>query len=299
MGSVYVFGKDIIDPAIYIFTNKSYYDSSSLSVTWRYGIYRAPSLTYHAYILGLYCLLFFTLYVYNANRKKIIVPFFLISGIIASVSRMAYAGLIFVITVLSFKKKSWIIPSVLMISLVAVFLINNNYLNLNDLHLSQTAIIDKTDPENTRPYTRYKSLEIWQDQPVWGIGPGMFGGIVASKFNSPVYSDYDLKNKNYLIKVGGIEQFWFQLIAEMGIVGFLTFLSFIATLFITLFTLSKNVETQDMRDIFSALSIYLFCIMIYCLGSGINIAPVLFTYCAFTGIGLGINNNLVNEERIS
>ena len=284
MGSVYVLGKSISDPEVYIFSNFSLIDLDFLNkIVWRYGIFRSLSFSYN---FGLYSLLMLTILL---SSKKIKPAFFipLAAGIIASVSRMVYAGLIFVMTIQAFKKRRWIIPLILMISLVSFLLINGYDLDLNDPRMLETEIIDKTDPENTRPYTRYKSLEIWQDHPVWGVGPGMFGGIVASKFNSPVYSDYNLINKNYLLNVGGIEQFWFQLIAEMGIIGFLTFISFMATLFITLFTLSKNAETQDMRDLFSALSIYLFCILIYCLGSGINIPPVMFTYCAFVGIALG------------
>ena len=284
MGSVYVLGKDITDPGVYIFLNSSLYSPDFLNtIIWRYGIFRSLSYSYN---LGLYSLLMLTILF---STKKLNTALFipLIAGIIASVSRMVYAGLIFVMTIQAFKKRRWIIPLILLISLVSLLLINSYDLDLNDPRMLETAILDKTDPENIRPYTRYKSLEIWQDQPVWGVGPGMFGGIVASKFNSPVYSDYNLINKNYLINIGGIEQFWFQLIAEMGIVGFLTFTSFIAALFIRLFTLSKNAETQNMRDLFSALGIFIFCILIYCLGSGINISPVMFTYCAFVGIALG------------
>jgi hypothetical protein len=89
MGSVYIFDKDIADPGVYLFLNRSDVASLNKDITWRYGIFRTPSLTYHAYILGLFNLLILTIYSYTKKRMSVPLVAILVSGVIASVSRMA------------------------------------------------------------------------------------------------------------------------------------------------------------------------------------------------------------------
>jgi len=286
MGGVYIFGKELTDPDIYLFVNSSYYEQTTLSVLWRYGLYRAPSLTYHAHIPGLYCLLLFTLYSYTPAKRKITSLIPLISGIIASVSRMAYTGMIFVVTMQVFRKRRWAIPLILLIGLAGLLLMNDAP-GLNDPGMPESKIVDITNSEYIRPYTRSKSLEVWQDHPAWGVGPGLFGGAIASKYNSHIYSKYNLLHKQYIIKVGGVEQFWFQLIAEMGIVGVLCFTSIFITLFITLTTLKNSAVSEEMKNAISGLRTFIACLLIISLGSNINIAPVMFTYCALIGLAMG------------
>jgi O-antigen ligase len=77
----------------------------------------------------------------------------------------------------------------------------------------------------------------------------------------------------------------------MGIVGVLCFINIFSVLFIALYKLREEAVNEEMKGLFSALMVYLVCILIYSLGIGINIAPVLFTYCAFVGIALGTFRN--------
>ena len=93
MGSVYISGKDIADQSIYFLSNMP---MDNIEIAWRYGIFSTPSLTYHAYILGLFNLLILTIYFYTEKRVKIKYVIPLLSGILTSVSRMAYGGLFFV-----------------------------------------------------------------------------------------------------------------------------------------------------------------------------------------------------------
>jgi O-antigen ligase len=298
MGSVYIFKKDIADPGVYLFINRSNVISLNKDITWRYGIFRTSSLTYHAYILGLFNLLILTIYSYTQKRMNIPIITVLVSGIIASVSRMAYAGLAYVISVHSLKKK-WLIPVLLIFVLVAALsLFRNDDIRLQIKNLSSETKIEDIGPEKIRAYTRYKALEIWKDHPIWGAGPGMFGGIIASKYRSYIYEEYNVSLSNYIHGVGGIEQFWFQILAELGVVGALFFINLIMALFITLYRLRKQAKSMEMKNLFSALMVFIVCIMIYTLGSGINIAPILFTYCAFVGIGLGsISNQSEDKSR--
>lgn len=289
MGSVYIFKKDVMDPSVYIFVNRSSFSPST--IFWRYGIFRSP---FHAYNLGLNGLLILTI-LCNLKRVNIIVFIPLISGVIASASRMAYAGLMFVMSIQIFKKrKKWIIPLFLMITLVAVLFINNpDDINSKILNLSKPTDESNLATYNVRAYTRYKSIEIWKDHPYWGVGPGMFGGIVASKFHSYIYEEYNVLNQAYILRIGGIEQFWFQIMAETGVAGTFCFVSFFFILFLMLYNSMEKADSEEMKGLFSALMVFIVCILIYSLGSGINIAPVLFTYCAFAGIGLGC---LVNQR---
>ena len=298
MGSVYIFGKDISDPGIYILSAGSPLHTESLETIWRYGIFRTPSLTYHAFISGLFNLLILTVYIHTEKRKNITILILLISAIIASVSRMAYTGLIFIFSIALIKKYKRIVPMLVMITIItAFFAYSNDYMSANINNSPRQIKFVDDNPEKTRPYTRGKSHEIWKDHPLWGVGPGKFGGVVASKFRSYIYEKYNVSNQAYIHSVGGIEQFWFQILAEMGIIGALCFINLIAILFMTLSQLRSRSISQEIKGLFSALIVFIGCILLYSFGSGINIAPVLFTYCAFIGIGWGsFNDQLTNKK---
>ncbi len=298
MGSTYILGKNITDQSVYIFSNMPMDD---IDIVWRYGIFRTPSLTSHAWVLGIYSLLIFTIYIYYAKKLKIAVAAPLLSGIFASVSRLAYGGFIFIILLQLIKRRKWIIFLLLIfICIFAIYETNIKHFNLLKITESSKRYENgKIDNLNIRTHTGQKALEIWKDHPFWGVGPGMFGGIVSIKYNSHFYNygEYNIFPMAVLMlkQRGGIEQFWFQILAEMGIAGTLFFINFIIMLFIVLYKARKHADSDEIRNLFSALMIFMGCILIYSIGSGINIAPVLFTYCAFVGIGLGSYSNLRNK----
>ena len=293
MGSVYILGKNIADPTAYFLFKLPSDNITTLRMFyWRFGIFSTSSLTNHTYTLGLYCLLIVTIYLYVAKRARIALLILLFSGSIASVSRMVYAGLLFVISIRAYNKgKRWAVLLLLIIVLAGALLINYDGPDLDLLDLSKGSIINNTDQNPIRPYTRYKALEIWKDHPIWGVGPGMFGGIVASKYRSYIYDEYNVLNQNYIFKVGNIEQFWFQIMPETGIIGTLIFGSFFIMLLIFIRKLRKQTNNEETRGLLSALYLFVFCILFYSIGSGINIAPVLFTFCALVGIGAGYIQN--------
>jgi hypothetical protein len=297
MGSIYVLGKNITDPGAYIF-----FKINDINVFWRFGIFRASSLTYHPYILGLFNLFILTIYFYTIKKTRIAIIGPLLSGVIASVSRIVYGGLMFIILLQFIKRKKWFVPLFLILLLLALTQVNSSdNLNLSGMLNSYFPVHEESvNMHDIRMYTRYKSIELWKDHPLWGVGPGMFGGIVASKYRSYVYEEYNVLNQAYIHRIGGIEQFWFEIMAEMGIVGALFFGSLLITLFVILNQLEKQAVSEEMKGLFLALKVFIGCILIYSLGSGLNIAPVLFTYCAFVGIGLGsFNNQVTNKIKIA
>jgi O-antigen ligase len=46
-----------------------------------------------------------------------------------------------------------------------------------------------------RKYTNHKAMQVWKDHPLWGVGPGMFGGL-----NSIMYNSFFLKNNWWFFK---------------------------------------------------------------------------------------------------
>jgi O-antigen ligase len=271
MGSVYILGKSVTDRSVYIFSNMPI---ATLDTNWRYGIFRTSSLTYHAYILGLFNLLIFTIYLNTEKGEKIKTSIPLLSGVVASVSRMAYGGLIVVVVFQLIEKKKWIL--LLFLFLAGILVLNRMYYGGH----SDTS-------DSIRAQTRQTALEVWKDHPELGVGPGMFGGIVAFKSYSYINELYNLNSSYLEHEVKSIEQFWFQMLAEVGTVGVLLFINFLIFLFIALYQLRIHAFSQDMMSLFSGLIVFIPCMLIVTIGSGVNIAPMLFTYCAFVGMGMG------------
>ncbi len=298
MGSVYILGKSITDESVYIFSNLYTYDTvAHRNDIWRYGIFRANAIVAGTYVLGLYNLLILTIYFYTARKMNIkgVIP--IISGIIACASRMVYGGIIFVLSLRFLKARTIIILILISITVMTAFIVMNEEFSIPEILQSYMPINEEgIDMNNIRMYTRHKAIEIWSDHPFWGVGAGMFGGIVASKYNSYIYQEYNVSQLKYIVSIGGIEQFWFQVLAELGIMGVLIYCSLFINLFVMFYILRKQADGEEVKGLFSALMVYLGCILIYSLGSGINIAPCLYVYCAFAGIGLGcVQSQLIKE----
>ena len=54
-----------------------------------------------------------------------------------------------------------------------------------------------------RVYTMNKSLEVFKDHPILGVGPGMFGGVISVIFNSHVYDEYNFQKTWVFNRVRG------------------------------------------------------------------------------------------------
>lgn len=289
MSSVYVFNKDILDPSVYLLFQSEPLDVTTLkAVYWRYGIFRAP-ITSTA--MGLYCLLILTVYLYNVQKINIIYFIILISGNISSASRMVYVGLVYVLSMRILKKEMRIAAISLLIVAAIIFIA---YASLNGhFPLSESPHIIEQDnsaqSENIRIYSAVKTLEVWKDHAYWGVGPGVIGGTISFKFNSHIYSLYNI-GTSYIEKVGSIEQFWPQILAETGIIGTLCFISFIIIFIVVLNYIRERSQSEELKKYFLGLMVFIPCFAIITFGSGINVPAVLFTYCAFVGIGLGSFN---------
>jgi O-antigen ligase len=255
---------------------------------WRFGIYRAPSLLGNPNLLGRYSLLFLTLYLCIKKKVNFVVVGALLTGIFLSISRLVYTGFVFMAGIQIFRGRRWLIALIAIPMIILLF------------SKSPLSEFDMTEGQKQRgfityrEYTQHKAIEVWKDHSFWGVGPGMFGGVVSVMFQSPVYEEYNFSRgpKNLLERWKSIDQFWPQVLAEMGIIGTVAFAGFFITLFITFFMLRQRATSEEMRGLFTGLAIFTIVIPIYSLGSPLKDA-VIFTYFAFVGMGLGclINRN--------
>ena len=146
-----------------------------------------------------------------------------------------------------------------------------------------------------RVYARNKAMEVWRDQPFLGVGPGMFGGVVSVIFNSPVYEKYNFSQKWYefMKPFRSLDQFWPQVLAEIGIIGTVLFAGLLFSLLITHLIIRQR-TTNEIRDLFTGFTIATTIIFIYTFGSGLNLTSLLFTYSALAGTALGGYENSSN-----
>jgi O-antigen ligase len=285
IGNRYVMEKGISDISYFLSENKG----------WRFGLYRTPSLMHHPNMFALYILLIISIYVCTARKVNflILVPF--CSGVLLSISKIAYTGLIIIIGLMISRGKKW--PSLFLIIFSVILSFYSSFLldttTLQRIEGRYSDLSTESPWPHYRTYSRDKAIEIWKDHPIFGIGPGMFGGVVSIKSNSYVYEEYnfDVRAKIFVNEFRSIDQFWPQLLGETGIVGTLNFCALLISLNLIFFMLRKQVASEEMRGLFFGVMIFTIVIIIYTSGSGLNLTSILFTYSALVGMGLGSSKN--------
>jgi hypothetical protein len=294
--SRYIFYKDIHDPTIYILRATP----KLIEQGWRFGIYRTASLMYNQNMFGLFSLLILGIYLYTEKRVNALIFISLITGIIVSVSVMVYAGFALLVVSQIIRGRKWLI--VFLIPAIILLLNMSNNIresgSVSNTVKADILIDDAMSPDNEISYRRYsisKALEIWKDHPYFGVGPGMFGGPISVKYNSYFYEEYDFNAITYLRQIKGIDQFWPQLLTETGIVGIASFSAIIISLFVLLYLLRQARTSFEEKGLFTGLMMYTIVILIYAFGSGLILGAVLFTYCAFFGMGMGAQDRLCQE----
>ncbi len=271
----------------------------------RFGIYRMASLMENWIFLGLYCLLIFTIYLYTSRKVRFPVFFALFAGIFTSVSRMVYVGFIFISGLLFLRnKKKRILLGFAVIPILVLLL---KLSMLGDLNVSKLTTMPqvsgptsvfKENEENIvsyRKYSRDKAMQIWKDHPFWGVGPGMFGGKFSVEFESHIYEEYKFESRLYLNSWKHIDQFWPQVLAEMGIIGTADFAGLFVSLFVVLLIAQNRTASDEMKGLFAGCRAFLIVVLIYSTGSLINVTPVIFPFFALIGMGLGCNRQIAFE----
>jgi hypothetical protein len=259
--------------------------------SWRLGLYRTSSLMHNPNIFGLYCLIILIIYLNIVNKPNYLYTIPLISGILTSISRIAYTGfmLLCLIQIQKHRKAFIVIMGFLIILMIAIFSIEDinilKYLNIE----KQLLLYGNQDLINFRSATRDKAIEIWKDNFFLGGGPGTYGGIVSIRYNSVLYEKYGLPRDffYYASSLGSIDQFWPQVLAECGIIGALSFASLLIALIVVLLILKIWSSSEEVSGLFTGLVVITLIIFIYSLYTGLNITSILFTYSAIVGMAIG------------
>ncbi|GBD95577.1 MAG TPA: hypothetical protein ENG83_13895 [Nitrospirae bacterium] len=296
--SRYILNKDINVRGIYIFQYLE--DDGALKAFWRFGIYRVAPFMNSPIIFGLYLLLVLTIYLFRTKKLKLPIVLSLLTGSFLSISRIVYLCITLLVGIQIIKGRKWFV--ILLIPLVVAILYMSFMPDLNIWKLkdgsSEVAEYakyteDAEDFEGAfRLYARNKAVTIWKDHPFLGVGPGMFGGVVSVKYRSHVYEEYNFPiNNQYLNRIWGIDQFWFQSLAETGVIGIAAFVGLFISLIAVFHNLNQRAESYELKGLFKGLILCTGIIVIYPFGITLNIPPVLFTYSALAGIGLGCMNN--------
>ncbi len=255
----------------------------------RNGLYRTPSFLGHPNGAALFLLFCLTIEL-NRRRKRMIVLIFLIISLLLCQSRAAILGFIIAAfaSLSSLTKKILIIITVtviLAVSLITVASLNLPYIKLD---LSPSAS-KSTAYDNYRFFTMGKSIEIFLDQPVFGVGPGRYGGYTSVKYDSPIYSKYGFPRpmREYLSYVGTIEQQLFQVISELGIPGIFLYILLLMTPFLLIRKLSSPLFFSDdfLYSMRNGLKIISFQMVIYSLWYNVTGQQIwLIPYLAFSGM---------------
>jgi hypothetical protein len=140
-----------------------------------------------------------------------------------------------------------------------------------------------------RGYTFSKSMEIWGDHPVLGVGPGMYGGVISFAFNSPVYNRYNFSKRwlEFSSSIHSLDQFWGQILAEMGVFGVMIFLVLLYLMWKIPRKASLFKDDLFHKRILSGFSVVSVSLFVFLFGSSLNLTPFLLTYSSLFGFYLG------------
>lgn len=247
----------------------------------RFYFLRAPSLLYHANVFGLYALLFFLLDFSLRGRFR---PsnLLLLLGVVLSSSRVAWAALLIGLCyLLALRNRKLVLVLFPAAVILAVFLLP---------YFQAWKERELTYEKYFRRYTVIKSVEIWRDYPLLGVGPGMFGGWVGEEFISPVFERYNfapvwLEN---LREHRTLDCFWAQHLAENGLLGITAFVVFLWLLWrIAWREAQAGREDPFRKKLLAGLSAMPLVIALYLTGQVLNVTPFLLTYSILLGLLLG------------
>ena len=255
----------------------------------RFGLYRVIALSGHGnwnYLATFATLMFLIAYV---KEKKSRFDggnmLFTMMLILLSFSRQAWFGFLLAIVLISGKMARWFI---LLFSL-CVLAISSPY--SDKMFALFTTNLPLNAEENFRLYAFIKSVTICFSHPVFGLGPGMFGGITSLLFDSPIYNDWPAYFRFWARNSHGIDQFWPIIWGEFGVIG----MTLYSMIFIGIFTYLRNVERYfyhqrkiELSNIGRVLRFYMVALVVMGLAGGLNSAFVVYTYFALVGMYISV-----------
>jgi O-antigen ligase len=266
---------------------------------WRMGLFRAPSLLGHPNGIAMFVLFFWTIEVARAKefglRNSWIKLAFLGAAIIFSVSRTAIITAFMTPLFLSlrFRKLFFVALPILLLGIISFM-----YIQTID---AETHAEEMLTHGEYRKFALGKSFEIFSDNPVAGVGPGMYGGHISIKYNSPIYAQYNFTGRFYeylFERVGSIEQQWSQILAELGLAGAVLFVILMVAPYVILRRLMRK-ETDGFFLAFEAglmvMPLQMFCYMLTFTVT--QQQEWLFPYFAFVGMLVGSQRRANKQQK--
>lgn len=257
-----------------------YYD---MKAYLRFGFVRTPSLMFHPNAFVLYCL-FFLVLDYSLHRRLRWQNLLLFSGVALSGSRALWMALFFVICYfLSQKHKKTLRFAILLfpvlLGIVGYYVSNSR--EMNSVNYFRKDMI-------------LTSIEVWKDNPVVGVGPGMFGGWVKEDFDSPVFQKYKVQTRwiEMIEKHRTIDCFWSQCLAEYGLLGTLIFIALLFFLWRSARQESLSSKDPFRKNMLFGFSVMPIIIACYLLANVLNITSFLLTYTMLFGMVLGMKDEI-------
>jgi O-antigen ligase len=182
--------------------------------------------TFGAYLVMLtgFTLNFFFFYSWR-NRKPayLVLVALLLSSLLLTYSRMSFLSFMFVAFAFLIVHRRQYIPFLLAAAVTLPLIMPQRFWERLLFAFSPEYI--QLSLKGGRLFLALKSLEVVRMSPIFGVGPGRFGGSVAGIFTSPLYRTLNMPYHMNL------DNFYFQVWTEMGTIGLLMFL----WLFISLF----------------------------------------------------------------
>lgn len=135
----------------------------------------------------------------------------------------------------------------------------------------------------------------FKNNPLFGVGPGMLGGLAVQRLWSPLYSHLPPDVDWFLHQMrGGLDQFWGRLFADVGGLGGGIYVLFFLLLARELTQKSRffyGNNENEMGMIGTILASYILVLFIMGLAGGINAAMLEYPFLAFTGIYLSLHSS--------
>jgi len=257
--------------------------ASTHYVYLRFGLMRTPSLMGHPNIFALYSLLFFVLD-FSRYRRLRWQNVLLLSGIFLSGSRTAWGALFLILFYFLYLKT----PKMIRVSVVLIIVTVTTTLLFP--YLTKTK--EFTSETYFRRYIILKSIEIWKDHPLVGVGPGMYGGWITDDFSSPVFEKYNFAPRwiESIKRHRTLDNFWFQHLAESGLLGAMCFVALLFGLW--KIALREMLLSHDpfRKAMLSGLNAMLIAMVVHLFTTSLNATAFLITYFMLFGMVLGMKS---------
>lgn len=156
---------------------------------------------------------------------------------------------------------------------------------------------------NYRSATYAMCFEHLKNNPSFGVGPGMLGGLAVQRLWSPLYSSLPPDTMWFLLKMeGGLDQFWGRLFADVGILGGGTYLLIFAALGRELISGSHffgKAHCDQLRNVGKVLFSYILVLAIMGFASGLNAALLAYPFLALSGIYVSLYKKTIHTKNVS